>query len=334
MGEAELIEKGVLSRYDLSYYSCRQLQRDHIRFEEKYTATFTNTFICRILINYMCYAQDNLQESFEADISQVLEQKQYTDRYFDGRVSFTSELTKKMQEFDFVYRKGFKKRTVITYILDRFTALPFSEREIVYCYFQYKVIKQCINENEMLLITNSNNNKFEVKPYEIMFDDNSFSYYLIGYSRKLGSDGEFECHSFKLSRIREVRSSHKSFILTGKDKAAVRKVSDKYGAAYTANDIMEKNIENTVVRLTSKGYNTLFLKVISHQRPIPVSEPKTVFSDGIEYHDLEFDCSYEQIRNYFFSFGAEAEIITPYSLRERFVSDYQKTLQRYQIKYR
>ena len=189
MREAEIIEQGTLSRYDMSYHGFRQLQRDHIRFVEKYTSAFTNTFICRILINYMCYAQDNLQKSFAADVSQLLEQKQYTDRYSGGRISFTSELTKKMQEFDFVYRKDFKKRTVITYILDRFTALSFSEREIVYCYFQYNVIKQCINENEMLIITNSNNNRFEVKPYEIMFDDNSLSYYLIGYSRKPGSSG-------------------------------------------------------------------------------------------------------------------------------------------------
>ena len=51
--------------------------------------------------------------------------------------------------------------------------------------------------------------------------------------------------------------------------------------------------------------------------------------NGNKYYELVFDCSYDQIRNYFFSFGAEAEIISPLRLREMFVNDYKKALERY-----
>ena len=66
MGES--FETGGLSRYDMSFSTYRQIQRDHIRVEEEYTEEFRKGFICRILINYMCYAQENFLEIIENDV--------------------------------------------------------------------------------------------------------------------------------------------------------------------------------------------------------------------------------------------------------------------------
>ena len=88
----------------------------------------------------MCYAQENHLDEFEKEVSNVFKKKQNNEYYHDNRISFTSSLTDKMREFDFVSDDNFKKRPVITYILDRFTALSLSEREKIYYHIQYKTI--------------------------------------------------------------------------------------------------------------------------------------------------------------------------------------------------
>ncbi len=58
MGES--FDAGTISRYDMSDSTYRQLQRDHIRFEEKYAEKFSNGFICRILIELYVLCSGNL----------------------------------------------------------------------------------------------------------------------------------------------------------------------------------------------------------------------------------------------------------------------------------
>ncbi len=326
---SETIEVNALSRYDMTYYTFRQLQRDYIRFEEKYTDRFGNNFICRILINYMCYAQEHFINQFEANVTERLKHANRDDYFKDDRISFTKLLTDKMLEFDFVSHKDFKKRTVITFILEQFTQLQLSEREKIYCYMQYQTTIELIAKNELFLVSLFSGNEYEVKPYSIEVDENTRSYYLIGFSRLKRSEDEFMCHSFKLSRIKDCKSRHKESILSSKDINTAKDIREKFGSAYMMRNLTKKDIEKTVVRLSEYGYENLFLKRISHQRPIPITEPKKIEENSKKFYDLTFDCSHQQIRNYFFSFGAEAEILFPLSVRERFIRDYQEAIKRY-----
>lgn len=321
---------GSLSRYDMSYFTFRQLQRDHINFEEKYADRFSNSFICQILLNYMCYAQNNFCDEFEKSVTNILKIKSDKKRFKDDRITFTIELTKKFIEFDFAVHSDFKKRPVITYILESFALQPLSEREKIYNYQHFKTIEYAINNHELLLVRASSGKEYEIKPYSIDIDDNSGSYYLIGYSRPKASDKEYECHSFKLSRIRHCISKHRQFSFSGKEISSAKEICEKFGCAYMVSNLTKMDIEKTVVRLTAHGYEVLFLKIISHQRPIPVSEPKPIQIDGKVFFDLEFDCSYYQIRNYFFSFGSDAEIISPVWLREKVNKEYCKAIKNYQ----
>ena len=252
------------------------------------------------------------------------------DQYIkDDRISFTKQLTEKIAEFDFSTNTSFKKRVIITYLLERFTQLPLSEREIVYCYHQYTSIKQAMDKKELLIVKQLTGKEFEVKPFDVIIDENTLSYYLIGYSRLKGSSGDFESHSFKLSRIKECRSKHKEAILSCTEIKTIKDINDKFGSAYIPRNLIKKDIEKTIVRLTKNGYENLYLRIISHQRPIPVTPPKEISLEGEDYYDLTFDCSYQHIRNYFFSFGAEAEVISPLWLRDRFMNDYKKSIERY-----
>ncbi|MBQ8927900.1 MAG: WYL domain-containing protein [Oscillospiraceae bacterium] len=325
----ESFDAGALSRYDMSDSTYRQLQRDHIRFEEECAEKFSNGFICRILINYMCYAQENFLKRFESDIEKAFVNTEHDQYKKDDRISFTKQLTEKIAEFDFSTNTSFKKRVVITYLLEQFTQLPLSEREIVYCYHQYTSIKQAMDKKELLIVKQLTGKEYEVKPFDIRIDENTLSYYLIGYSRLKGSIGDFESHSFKLSRIKECRSKHKEARLSYTEIKTIKEINDKFGSAYIARNLVKKDIEKTIVRLTKKGYENLYLKTISHQRPVPITLPKQIVLNGEEYFELTFDCSFQHIRNYFFSFGAEAEVISPLWLRELFMNDYRKALEIY-----
>lgn len=326
----EEICKGVLSRYDLSFFSYRQLQRDHIRFEQEYTEKFPNDFICRILINYMSYAQNHFRDKFEQDMLSYLSEKSDNEYYIsEFRLTFTKDLVNKIYEFDFALKGSIKKRRIINFILEQFTSLSFSEREMVYFYSHYENINKALEDSTMLLITHSEGQEFEVKPYCLKIDDNSYSYYLVGYSRERGSDNEFEIHPIKLNRIRKCKLSHKEFVLTYKNKSTAKKLLEKFGSAYIVSDLDEKNIKPIVVRLTEYGYKQLFLKFITHQRPIPISQPEQIVIDDNRYYDLRFECSEGQIHNYFFSFGKDAKIIDPELLRNKFLEKFQAAVEHY-----
>lgn len=327
----ENIESGMQSRYDMSFFTFRQLQRDHIRFMEEFTDSFKNegAFISRILVNYMCYAQENERDSFEARMREVLDSGCHEESYADERLNINMTLADKMNEFAFKNHPLLKKRTVISAMLREFAAMTVAKREMIYSYEQYKLINAAISESNMLMVSISSGKEYEVKPYDIAVDENSLSYYLIGYSRLLGTDAQFECHSFKLNRIKECRRLYQEFMLTAKEMADARGISEQFGYAYIARNLTAREIEKTVVRLTSKGYNRLFLKIIAHQRPIPSAPPIRVEVNGEEYFELEFNCSHEQIHTYFFPFGAEAEIISPTRTRERFIKEYTAAVERY-----
>lgn len=326
----EIISSGALSRYDMSNQTFRQMQRDYIRFTETYSNKFNNAFICTILVNYLSYAQEEFRDDFQNKIRKHLSDTPNSEYTIENRVTFTKKLVEKLDTFDFTNDDNFKKRPVLTYILESFAKMRLSDREKVYCYPQYKMIKKAYDKKIVLLIELSSGKQFEVKPSSIDIDDNSGSYYLIGYSRSKGSNEEFSCHSSKLSRIKKCTLKYEESELTGKQKSTINTILEKFGPAYMQKNLSKSEIEKTVVRLTWKGFHLLYLKWISHQRPVPISEPKCISIDGKEFYELTFDCSYNQIRNYFFSFGADAEIISPSTLREWFFRDYQNALSTYQ----
>ena len=238
-----------------------------------------------------------------------------------------------MLEFEFADCDNFKKRPVISYILKCFALMPFSEREKIYNYQNYKTIADAINNHELLLVSVSSGKEYQIKPYSIDVDDNSGANYLIGYSRPKAGDEEYECHSLKLSRIKHCISKHKAFSLSGKEIHSAKEICEKFGCAYIARNLTKRDIEKSVVRLTKYGYEMLYLKIIAHQRPIPNSEPKLIQIDDNVFFELEFDCSYNQIRNYFFSFGTHAEILSPVRLREKFSNEYKEATEHYQSKH-
>ena len=145
------------SRYQLDYFAFAQLQRDHISFEQKFSDQFSDKFIRHILINFLKYIYDNQKNSFEETMECIMNETKgvnyETDEFLEEYsvmsghndiLIFTEELKREISCFDFVDKKNFNKRKLISYLLYRFTRLPVCEREKIYCYPQFKTIKKAL----------------------------------------------------------------------------------------------------------------------------------------------------------------------------------------------
>ena len=331
-------EMNPLQRYKLSFYSYRQLQRDFIRFKNDYALNFTNGFICGIIINYLKYHADNKKQEFISNFQNYL--KTSSSRRTKGykpdslnensfRLTVTKDLNEIIHTLKLEQHDNYTPQLLFNYVLESYSKMYFSDREMICCYDIYKTITEGIRCCKCFRVTamekgSSQEQTFEFKPYRLELDDNAFSYYLIGFSRPYGDEGEFKCDCIKLSRIIKC-STIEGYSLTGKEEEEISERLGKYGAAY----IKTENNSLIEILLTEAGYKQTFLKRIVRQRPIPVEKPECITIGTETYYKLKFDCSQDQIRYYFFTFGNSAEILSPPELRERFISDYKNALESY-----
>ena len=200
---------------------------------------------------------------------------------------------------------------LFSYILERFSAMNRSEREKVYCYEQYKTITECISKKNILRVKTDSGRSFEMMPYLCTEDRNVLSYYAAGYSRPFGSTEPFRCHSNKLTRITECTLAGGQFSLKAEEEHRIKKLCDHFGPAYLI-DIDSNDVKTTKVTLTEYGYKQLFLRIVSHQRPLPIKAPEKISENGNALYVLYFDCSHNQLFNYFRSFGENAKIEADY----------------------
>ena len=314
-----------ISRYTVSKFCFCQLQHDNIRFNKKFVNDFSNSsnFLCRILCNYILYTNRELGGKTEKELVHLMKQppRQQKDDY-KGRFSLNNELREHLTYFDFVkgktdYPFQFSINKVLSYLLECYARHTLAEREKIYFYKEYTNAVFHLfdtNQPEILEVKHMSGKIYEMKPYKCEIDDNSFSYYLIGYSRNKGSDDAFRCATIRLDRIISCTSTGKMFSFDRTETEAIDRLYTFFGAAYIPChfDPSKDEIKPSVVQLTKYGYEVLFLDRISYQRPIPCKEPEKIEENGkIKYYRLTFQCSHRQIQNYFFAFGKEAFVIQP-----------------------
>ena len=102
--------------------------------------------------------------------------------------------------------------------------------------------------------------------------------------------------------------------LLSKENVYIEKMSTK-----PLNALVRKK-ESSKSRQTQKGKQSYQSRLYSRPEKI-----ESLSTDDI----YVFDCTQQQIFNYFFSFGADAEVISPESLRNRFLNTYENALKSY-----
>lgn len=352
---SERIDAGAASRYEISQETYNLLIKDYIRIFQAYPnemtkdgkVAFPYKFINQILTNYLLYMQRQNAEKLENDMLAAIKADIRYD-YTENRISINSELSNVLVDFDFVYSKNFKKRAVFNYILNDFAQCDLSTREKILCYPNFLCITEAIDKGYSLKVEISHR-ILEYKPYKLDIDDNSLSVYLLGYSRvKVDNtrpketdninhqtnkadecSDTFNIYPIKLSRIEKCSCTHKEASISFLEEKQIKNAITRYGVSYVHET--HNNDELIKVRLSWFGYNIMYLKIINHQRPLPINAPNIVTLGEKKYYDLTFNCSERQIKNYFLKFGQNAIVLEPESLRQEFIEHYRKALDTYEV---
>ena len=197
------------------------------------------------------------------------------------------------QEDEFYPREG----RYIKAILEEYSTLPFLTRESIYFKDIIDDINAAISLGSVLKFEYTNRkqqvNHTTVRPYKIASSSLLPFNYLLALP--LNAKSTEDIHPYRISRI------------TGKIE---KYIQDKGGIQYLSSEDSE-----VTVALSEQGYK--LFKSILHLRPKCIDKHPV----GDKWI-LMFNCAEEQIKNYFFQFGKNAEIMSPASLRQEFAEHY------------
>lgn len=210
-------------------------------------------------------------------------------------------------------------------ILEEYARLPFVRRERIYCkQVCDEIQKALVNQNILKIALHSVcpetglHNVVYVKPYRILTDSEHLYNYLTGYTLKPG-EKEWLPGSVRLSSVLRCEVRLSSSFLSQKQIRVLEHTMEQYGVQYMTSRNMEEEIW---VHLTKKGeqrYSRLLHLRPAYKKEAPDSPGTYIFG-----------CSPLQADNYFFAFGAEAEILKPAWLREKFQEKYRAALETYE----
>ena len=204
-------------------------------------------------------------------------------------------------------------------VIEEYCSLPFITRESIYRKDIYDTIEQACNESRILKVKANYYGKdqlFYVYPYKILPDSFNTQSYLVCYSHKVEeSESEKVIASFSMARIKAPTMLKSTFSLKKDEITALELQLNNNSPAYLIGKTGQIK-----VKLTEKGKQSYQSRLYS--RPDKI---ESLSSDDI----YVFDCTQQQIFNYFFSFGPEAEIISPENLRNRFINTYENALKSY-----
>ena len=186
-------------------------------------------------------------------------------------------------------------------LLEEYARLSPSEREQVYYNELIQtVIQPALDAGWQLQLTMGSKSYF-IRPYALMADPFNSHMYLVGLARKADKNEE-NIASFRITRMDQLKLKRQSGKLTADQRQQIEKQLQQVGVQYLVG-----SPDHIRVRLSKLGKQAFLQR--SYMRPTPVK------TEGDIYH---FECSPMQIRNYFLSFGKEAEILEPLSLRKDF----------------
>lgn len=215
---------------------------------------------------------------------------------------------------------GSRRGKYIKSVLEEYARLPYVQRERIYFADFLEKIQNAIQAkpSHQLRVETSKGTVYSVYPYTIRCDPLSTANYLVGYSRQYDhpKDDLNSC-SFRISALKSIKEekSKSAFLKASLNEELEKKISEQ-GVQFMVTDV-----EEVLVRLSPAGKD----KYRRHPHLRPALKENT----GPENDIFVFQCTTMQAEFYFFKFGADAEILKPISLRERFIDLHKNALNVY-----
>lgn len=213
-----------------------------------------------------------------------------------------------------------KASSYVKCVIEEYTSKPFIERVRIFKKDVYEAVERAYKLREVLEITVAIDDKktqtFLVHPYKIISDPLHTQDYLACFTRQKGeSPKQKRIASFAMARLTTPKILKQEAFISRADKTLLEKSISQLSAAFLLGEP-----EKIEIRLTEKGKQIYRNKL--HLRPV---KDKVASTDDV----YVFYCSEMQAYNYFFAFGQEAEILSPVSLRQRFINGYRLGMEHY-----
>ena len=288
------------------------LQQRELELDRLFNETKLDDINKKIAINQLLEVE---KKEIEKTIASYNTSKGESKLYHinDNNVKY---LLESCDEDKYYSRPGLYLRSVI----EEYCSLPFIMREQIYRKDIYEIIERACKEKRILKIKANYYGKdqlFYVYPYKIVPDSFHTQSYLVCYSRKAEKEDKNKIvASFSMARINTPTLLSKTFHLNKQEIANIEAQLSNYSPAYLIG-----KPEQIKVKLTKKGKQSYQTRLYSRPEKI-----ESLSTDDT----YVFNCTQQQIFNYFFPFGADAEIISPESLRNRFKNALEKSLSQYQ----
>lgn len=207
-------------------------------------------------------------------------------------------------------------------LIQEYTALSREERERIFFKDLFKTINLCIKHGHQAEI----NGSYLLKPYKITTNGFLPYYYVVGYARRKNKlTAPWKLMSFRLQRIRSATEKEDDEYKFTKEQETELKELFKKPAKIA---YLSKKEEETIVKLTEKGYNDCYKKILSG-RPVCTDKKKLPDSEKPFVYELAFNCSNMQAYQYFIRFGMEVEVISPEHLRNGFKNLHENAVKYY-----
>lgn len=192
-------------------------------------------------------------------------------------------------------------------LLEEYARLSPSKREKIY---YAPIIKKQLEPalaSGRLLEVQPGDRAFYIKPYGLMSDPFNSHIYLVGLTFPVDTpSAQATVASFRISRLIQIKQKKQSGKLSPEERRVIEKHLRQVGVQYLVG-----SSDRIKVRLSPTGRQAFLQR--SYMRPVP---------EQVEGDVYTFRCTAMQIRNYFLSFGKDAEILEPLSLRQVFATLY------------
>ena len=225
-------------------------------------------------------------------------------------------------------------------IYEEYASLRRYEREAIYFKDTIDVVQSAMRNGWKLKIVQKEKsnvaetakyaNQFYVAPHRIVQDTTQSFNYILGYVQRI--DGRTDLAETldtrlgnastlrisRIDRIAEMTSMGGHISAENKDK--LEKMLSERTAAY-----MATGPKDIVVRFSKKGIDSFHNQI--YMRPMSFTIGDKNPDESVE---IRFHCSEIQAMNYLFKVGLEIEVLSPASLREKFIERYRDALKVYQ----
>lgn len=196
-------------------------------------------------------------------------------------------------------------------MIDSYLSLPKYKREQIIYLNNYELINEAIEDKVKIKVFLKSGEEREIEPYAIAYSKEEIYNYLIGMGDGKNKRSVIGIH---LSRIDSIYFLKEKYSINKEEKEKLDNVI-KNGAQFPyTNPCIAK------IKLTKAGQRLYKRKYLNR--------PTAINIEGDIYY---FNCSFDQLSLYFFSFGKEALVISPEYLKNNLKTRYLEAYNSYSL---